>query len=326
MENILTNEEVDQIVLNLLKLGQESIEEDIQNNSLENRIMQLAQAVAAIPNNKNISIQQAYQRAFALIDYVDYFLGKLPRQIAYVTNTGSVYTASLIHMANYINNNYRIAGGSRGMKKMLISEMNEKFSKRHVEKVKAAFQGTKNRLNRFYEKYQTFFSQRQGGLLLYKQSSKWLGQRVLNFGDVKEAYFSAMVDSDQTIDEKPVGSNKFKSHELISYFAQKYLYFVSNKSAISEEDVSSDILSAQFAVKGSKASAPKLQQYINLATEIINKKKNASLKEVLENYFALESQDEKKGLRNLVVESGYKTKIELENAIEKMLVKQKNLT
>lgn len=273
-----------------------------------------------IPNDKNISIQQAYQRAFALMDYVDYFLGNLPRQIAYITNTGNVYTAPLIQMANHINNKYRIIGGSKNMKKMLTNEMNKKFSEKHVITLKAAFQGTKNRLNRFYEKYKNFYSQRQGGFLLYKNPSKWQGQKVLNLGDVKEAYFSALVDSNQEIDNKPIGSDKYKSHELISYFAQKYLYFVSNKAAISEEDVSSDILSAQFAVKGSKASAPNLKQYIDLATEIINKKGANSLKAVLEEYFTTESQNEQKGLRNLVLKETYNTKIELENAIEQMLL------
>ena len=111
-----------------------------------------------IPNDKNISIQQAYQRAFALMDYVDYFLGNLPRQIAYITNTGNVYTAPLIQMANHINNKYRIIGGSKNMKKMLTNEMNKKFSEKHVITLKAAFQGTKNRLSRFYEKYKNFYS------------------------------------------------------------------------------------------------------------------------------------------------------------------------
>ena len=40
--NILTDIEVDEIISNLLKLGRESIEEDIQINSLEDRIIQLA--------------------------------------------------------------------------------------------------------------------------------------------------------------------------------------------------------------------------------------------------------------------------------------------
>ena len=318
-EEILTEEEINQIKEALLNNTEQAIKEDVI--PIETRIFQLAQAVAEIPKNEAITIQQAYTRAFALLHYIDYYLDQYPRKVAYITNTGNIYTAPLIAMADHIDNNYRIIHGSRGMEKMLTQEMKELLSQDHIDKVKAAFNGTVNRLNRFYAraKEQGLFSTKQSGFLLYKnQSNQWQGQRVLNFGDVKEAYFAAMLDRSKTSQQKfkqlSPGADQFKSHELISYFAQKYLYNVSNASSVGGEDVNSKILSAQYAVKGKGASAPNLQQYITFAESIINKNPKQKLQNMLKTYLRNEQQ-QNQGLRNLVLSSTYRTKKELEEMV-----------
>lgn len=328
-DSLLSEDQIEEIKSALLSNMTQAIEEDIE--PIENRILQLAKAVAQIPKDSSISIQSAYTRAFALLHYVDYYIGAYPRQVAYVTNTGDVYTAPLIEMANHIDNNYRIVGGARGMEKLLTHEMQELLSQEHLEKVKAAFIGTNNRLQRFYSRMKStgVYSTRQGGFLLYKnQAGEWIGQRILNFGDVKEAYLAAMLDrknNQNSFKKLPIGTDQYKSHELISYFAQKYLYAVDSKSSVGGEDVISKILSAQFAVKGEKAAAPALQQYVSFAEAIINKNPKQKLKNMLKQYIQAEKK-QPAGLRNLILKETYKTREDIENMIEQTLLSGQNFS
>lgn len=324
---LLEVQDVNTIIKDLLETGSEEINEGIQQDIILNNIRVLAVKVVEIEDNKGITIQEAYQRVFDLIDTIDRVLGNLPRILAYVTDTGNIYLAPLNEMSQHINNEYRIAGIGNNGRKLLEKELQKSFGEQHVKIVKAAFHGTQARLERHFSIYKKYYSTKQNGYLLYKTASnKWQGQRILNYGDVKEAYFAAMIDDDyvkkMALDSKPIGRSPYQSHELISYFAQKYIGSVSNKSALLEEDVMSETLQAQFAVKGSGASAPLLKQYINFAEKISNTKFNEELEQIIRQYMIL-NQDANKGLRNLVLEESRKTKKEMELFIEENVLNKK---
>ena len=63
------------------------------------------------------------------------------------------------------------------------------------------------------------------------------------------------------------GKSPFYNHELVGQFFQNYIWNVTNKPAILEEDVVGE--NSQWAVKSYNASMPSLKQYITAAKAII---------------------------------------------------------
>lgn len=141
-----------------------------------------------------------------------------------------------------------------------------------VMKARAAFIGTQNRLDVYYNNLSEELgkkTQRQGGYLLWKQHNEWKWIQVANSGDLKEAYVQMIYEDhvEKITGIKDIGIQPYYSHELIGLYAG-YIGTVTNTPAILEEDVVT--LSGQFGIKSKKAPLPTLGQYLFAAQTVIN--------------------------------------------------------
>lgn len=158
----------------------------------------------------------------------------------------------------------------------------------HVAQARAAYLGTIYRLSQYFEQRgeNSRKTQRSNGILMWKLGKQWVFARVLNKGDVKEAYAAALLSKHKTINDKlyniEQGEPKSYSHELISAFYHNYIYNVTNAPAIQEEDIVGDY--KQYGVKSHAASLPGLKQYLDTADWILQTS-GAFTKDDLKNFF-----------------------------------------
>ena len=250
-------------------------------------------------------IQRArYLLAFHFDEILSKYLGKLPTQgaIVYEDEKGEIttYTFPLKEMAKLLTADNKISL-SPTQKMQLQGEqhqLEQKLSKQLgigsvYEKIWSAYKGTVNRLNRYYEVVQA--PQKQGGILLWKIGGIWQAARIINLGDVKEAYTALLVaqikeknrENYNSLLKSETGTPLYYSHEIISEFYKGYISKVDNLPAIVEEDVIGDEF--QYAVKGENARAPSLNQYLQMASFIVNLPDNFN-KQQIEDYLSLKKK------------------------------------
>ena len=173
------------------------------------------------------------------------------------------------------------------------------FDDDHIKEAYAAYQGTFNRWSRYFEVHKS--SQKQNGLVLWKEQKQWKMGNLINTGDLKEAY-TAFLFTEHTkslLCSIDPGVDPYYNHEFIGTFFKNYVNKVTNLEAILEEDVITS--NKQYGVKGRKASLPSLQQFIDVASIIIKERDNILTKEELEKKMdeKFKRGDASKGSRNI---------------------------
>ena len=207
----------------------------------------------------------------------------------------------------------------------------EDLQTEHQRAAEAAFIGTSNRLNRYFEKVSEKAKKtnsnaktRRGGvaLLMWNLSKPdprgWVVARVNGFGDVKEAYIAAFYaphgsSEDKLSSEKKIGpEDGYYNYDLIASFFY-YINRVTNMAAIREEDVVTK--ESQYAVKSTAAHLPSIVQYLNVAREIVSVDRdlfhNVNIEEAIKFMYPADSE------RNVIIMEG--GKIVRENVNENLL-------
>lgn len=177
------------------------------------------------------------------------------------------------------------------------SEKAKKIELNEKDPPYAAYLGSYNRLERFFEikKSHGGKGQKQGGYLMWKEGKTWFKAFVLNYGDLKESYVAVLNDNTPKL-RKSIGKPKYFSHGLIGDFFNNYISKVSNLGALGAEDVEGEKF--QFAVKGLNAQLPHLHQFYELAKKI-NEGEYALSEEI---HKVQEEVASDKGQRNKIVE------------------------
>lgn len=256
-------------------------------------------------------LRSKYLLAFNFDRYLTNFLGGLPKEAIYVfqESDGSMssYKLSLIELAKRatlqgrlsITKNQLIKKGLAQERKS-IEESSELLNE-HIQQVQLAYAAASYRLNRYYDKIGASGSSRQGGLLMWKKNAIWQVGRVLNWGDLKEAYASAlMIQHNSSLDKlKGVnpGAPAEYSEAIVDIFYDNYIRNVTNKAAIIEEDLT--VGGKQYGIKSDNAEMPSLNQYINTAEWILSLNRPFS-KIDIENYFKSAFSE---GARNTVLKT-----------------------
>ena len=235
-------------------------------------------------NQEQILLQACYVYAFSFDEQLKKFRGQVPSSALYVIDTkkGPVtYEMPLMSLIKYVNasDKGRLGASQTQLKKELDGVKKEDIvDKEHMEQVQAAYMGVSNRLGRYWK---LVGGQRQNGILLWKEQHEWIVARVLNKGDLREAYASALLTKHESNLDKLCGINRgaptFYSHDLIKVFFENYISKVSNAAAIQEEDIIME--DKQYGVKSFRAVLPSLNQYYDAAKWIVSNK-NAGMKEL----------------------------------------------
>lgn len=229
--------------------------------------------------NKTFYTRAKYILAFEFDRYLTKFLAKLPKSVLYVYESEdkiSTYKMSLVELAKYataegklrISHNQLIAEG----RKALEDAESTDIPIEHINKIQAAYNGTNARLQRFYNAMGLSGSNARSGILMWKLEKKWTLARVSNKGDIKEAYAAALMTEHQSKTDRlcrcDTGQPAYYDHNLIATFFNPYIYDVTNKAAIVEEDIQTKL--EQYAVKSEYAHLPSLNQYITTANKIVS--------------------------------------------------------
>ena len=228
-------------------------------------------------------VKAKYLLAFQFDNAVNKFVQGLPKEAVYVfedkkTGKVSTYKMSMTELAKHANAAGRLFVGITKLKaeerKSIEEDEKSGIDEEHIAKARAAYMGVTARLNRYYEKKKEEMSaesaskmQQQGGILMWKMGRDWTLARVLNKGDIKEAYAAALLSKHKTQEDKlysaGIGEPDYYSHELISSFYESYITSVTNQAAIAGEDIIGD--EAQYGVKSVGATMPSLNQYLEVA-------------------------------------------------------------
>lgn len=238
-------------------------------------------------NSKTFIMRSKYRLAFEFDAYLNTFLGGLPKSILTVIQIPNgnpdvqTYEISMQELINLLNRDARIILTAKGGKltgalqniiknnRSLEEDEDNKLMQDHILRVQQAYAGSQARLERYYQKHKG--SQKQSGILMWQDGNSWVLARVLNYGDLKEAYAAALMaehqkDIDYLCNVGDPGGPIYYSHSLIEAFFI-YINAVDNAGALEHEDIVTK--SQQYGVKSQKASMPGLQQYIDLAKQII---------------------------------------------------------
>lgn len=225
-------------------------------------------------NQQLVLIQAAYAYAFWFDEKLKQFRGQVPSSALFVLDTkkGPVtYELPMVSLIKYINaaDKNRLNASNALLKKELDGVKKEDiFDEGHVAQAQAAYSGVSNRLERYWSKAG---GQRQNGLLLWKENHDWVVARVLNKGDLREAYAAALMTKHKSNMDKlcgiSPGSPKYYSHELAKVFFSEHISKVSNAAAIQEEDIV--MSNRQYGVKSFRAELPSLNQYYDAAKWIL---------------------------------------------------------
>ena len=135
---------------------------------------------------------------------------------------------------------------------------------------------------------------------MWKMGRDWTLARVLNKGDIKEAYAAALLSKHKTQEDKlysaGIGEPDYYSHELISSFYESYITSVTNQAAIAGEDIIGD--EAQYGVKSVGATMPSLNQYLEVAKWVASRDSVFTVEELKS--FIEEKYDEG-AARNIII-------------------------
>lgn len=248
-----------------------------------------------------------YKILFEFQEKIQLFLGNRPTKIIYVMETKDNVFSYMVDAKEFgekfVNSEGRVTALSKQFRKNNETIESKIEEQNHILKAKNAFLGTRNRLNVFWNKAKS--SQKQSGVLLWKEKKKWEKARILNLGDVKEAYATALMirhqdKLDKLCEVEDVGIAPYYSHDLISNFFYNYLNKVTNLPAIVEEDINQenlyqfDKIQYQYGVKSKRASAPNIGLYKVFADQLL---KNAN-EEWIKSW--IKSKKENEAKRNLL--------------------------
>lgn len=266
------------------------------------------------------NLHKVYPSAFDFDNIFTQYRGELPKQAAYVVvvnGAPKTYLMSLTELAEkaslhnrlFISNKQLMVEQKEVLEQVLRQNAisNEEIDK-HILQAQSAYSGTYNRLQRYLAVRKSY--QAQGMMLLFKVDNIWQVARVLNIGDVKEAYVAALLEEhkrDCLCLAGQKGEPPYYSHNLIAMFFFKYIHNITNRPAIIEEDVRG--LGFQFAVKGRGASLPSLDQYVSAAEEVLKHPYPMSKQEIQD---FLATQDVNTFRNNLVTDINDLTDEELE--------------
>ena len=278
-------------------------------------------------SQKAFIIRSKYLLAFNFDRYLTNFLGELPKEAIYVFEDSSgvsSYKMSLIELAKRATSEGRLKVSKNQLtkdnrKSLEELEKDEELPNEHIIKAQAAYAAVNARLGRYYEKMGQSGAAAQGGLLMWKMNHSWTIARVNNKGDLKEAYVAALMAKHQSKLDKLMsvapGAPAFYSDEIVATFFNNYVYNVTNKAAISGEDIITS--SGQYSIKSAGAEMPSLRQYISVAEWIISQERLFSPEEV-KNYINQEFSADTH--RNIIIDKidnvGNKTLDEILNLIK----------
>ena len=261
-------------------------------------------------------VKAKYLLAFQFDNAVNKFVQGLPKEAVYVfedkkTGKVSTYKMSMTELAKHANAAGRLFVGITKLKaeerKSIEEDEKSGIDEEHIAKARAAYMGVTARLNRYYEKKREGMSaenaskmQQQGGILMWKMGRDWTLARVLNKGDIKEAYAAALLSKHKTQEDKlynaGIGEPDYYSHELISSFYESYITSVTNQAAIAGEDIIGD--EAQYGVKSVGATMPSLNQYLEVAKWVTSRDSIFTVEELKS--FIEEKYDEG-AARNIII-------------------------
>ena len=261
-------------------------------------------------------VKAKYLLAFQFDNAVNKFVQGLPKEAVYVfedkkTGKVSTYKMSMTELAKHANAAGRLFVGITKLKaeerKSIEEDEKSGIDEEHIAKARAAYMGVTARLNRYYEKKREGMSaesaskmQQQGGILMWKMGRDWTLARVLNKGDIKEAYAAALLSKHKTQEDKlynaGIGEPDYYSHELISSFYESYITSVTNQAAIAGEDIIGD--EAQYGVKSVGATMPSLNQYLEVAKWVTSRDSVFTVEELKS--FIEEKYDEG-AARNIII-------------------------
>jgi len=266
-------------------------------------------------NNNRAFLQNNYQTLYTnLLNFsksIELFLGHLPSMFIYTLvdkDSGEIIIYKLpleamLETVSYLGIGAKFTKNTeKQMDKILknyegqsgVGKISQNQAKNISQNAVYAYEGTYNRLNRFYDKKKQVLNrakkanpdlnikqgeyQHQGGILLYKPAGEWIASKVINMGDVKEAYTNAILNPDTYFNALDPGNPVYYSHLLIQDFFNKFISKVTNKGAVAGEDI--ETKDFQYAVKSINATLPNIFQFKELATQILNKKNGFSKEEL----------------------------------------------
>lgn len=226
-------------------------------------------------NQQLILLQASYVYAFWFDDKLKQFRNQVPNSALFVLENKkgylSTYELPLMSLIRYLNadDKNRLNASRKQLSKEFENARKEDiFNKEHVEQAQAAYSGVSNRLEEYWKKVG---GQRQDGILLWKENHDWVAGKVLNKGDLREAYAAALITQHKSKLDKlcsvSKGTPKYYSHDLIKVFFHEHIEKVSNAAAIQNEDIIT--ANKQYAVKSFRAELPSLNQYYNAAKWIV---------------------------------------------------------
>lgn len=252
-------------------------------------------------------LQQEYQLAFKFEKILDQWRGKKERVGIYVNiDSEGVPSSYEIPMTEMIDYAGKTGSFSMSMKRLTKGgerkslEESGLFSKKRIEQARKAYEGTYNRIEKYYEVARITNRRKASGILLWQEGSEWKAAKVLNYGDLGEAYISFLFDKkSNALTGIPGGNAPYRSHELIKNFYYNYIYNVTNMPAIVEEDVV--LKDKELAVKSIGSNLPSFQQYIDVALMIVRDSTMAKSKRYTKKEFeeALRNKFPEDAKRNL---------------------------
>jgi len=238
-------------------------------------ILKDAMGLVKKSNQQLVLLQASYAYAFWFDEQLKQFRGQVPSSALFVLEDSkgmlSTYEMPMLSLIKYVNaaDKNRLNASNALLRKELDGVKKEDvFDAEHVAQAQAAYTGVSNRLERYWSKVG---GQRQDGILLWKEGREWIAAKVLNKGDLKEAYTAALMSEHKSKMDKlcgiPTGSPKYYSHELVRVFFNEHISKVSNAAAIQEEDII--MPNRQYGIKSFRAELPSLNQYYDTAKWII---------------------------------------------------------
>lgn len=222
-------------------------------------------------------LQQEYQLAFRFEKFLDNWRGKKERVGVYVNinskGVPSSYEIPLTELVDYATKSGDFSISQKRLTKnqtrTSLEENNELFSKTRVELARKAYEGVYNRIEQYYTKAGITDRKTSAGILLFKESTgEWTAVKVLNYGDLGEAYITYLFEKrNNVLNGISAGNAPYHSHELVKAFYYNYIRGVTNMSAIVQEDVV--LKNKELAVKSKNSGLPSFQQYIDTALMIV---------------------------------------------------------
>ena len=262
-------------------------------------------------------IRSKYLLAFKFDKDLTAFLNNAPKSTLYVFEDDngnlSTFEMPMSELARRISGQERIKMTinqltAENKKSIEQAKEKEKGWKDHVAQASAAYQGTINRLSYYYAAVNRTGNEQKGGLLMYKISQEWTVARILNKGDIKEAYASVIMTEHQKnlSNNDPLcsvnkGAPPEYSEQLIASFHQNYIEKVTNQAAIVAEDIVAG--NRQYAVKAENSGTPGLLQYLTVAIWIANQSNTMKRNEVQKYIEEAYPQD---AARNIILQEGLK--------------------